>query len=50
MSMSRLEITKCSEEDHEQSNAFFGELKAELNVTSQPVVSIGKSTPKRGIR
>ena len=43
-----LERIKYSEEEHNQSNAFCEELKAEMKVTAQTVVTIGKVIQKEG--
>ena len=48
MSMSQLARIKSAEEDHDKFNVVREELKAELKVTAQPVVSIGKVLQKEG--
>ena len=46
MSMSQLARIKSAEEEHDKSNVACEELKAELKVTAQPVVNIGKVLQK----
>ena len=49
MSMSQLARIKYSKEDHDWSNIVCEELKSELKVTSQPVVTIGTVLQKEGV-
>ena len=46
--MSRLEIKKYAEEDHDQSSVVSEEIKYKLEVTAQYAVIIGKLLQKEG--
>ena len=46
--MSRLEIIKFTKQYHDQSNVVCEELKADMKITSQPVVINGKVLKKEG--